>query len=355
MMDVKKSVDRNQFIDVLKGLAIILVLIGHALQHGSGSDYFESNLCFDNMLFKIIYSFHMPLFMVVSGYLFNKSMHKYSMGKLITTRVKSLLIPILAWAFITSMISLIENGYEYNGLSMLKNYIITATNTLWFLWAVFLCSMVVIFVGKLFRDNYYIYFTGLLITFFIPDIYGLEKYKYMYPFFLLAYLYSENEEKIKCWLLERKRMSTLFLVISGIIYVILLSLYNRDTYIYTSGYALIRYGIFNQKQLVIDIHRFVIGFTGVICIIYFMKRLFDETNNFLWKGIGIIGKESLGIYILSEYIFTYLVSRILSGLNGVNYGIVLLESVVILLVSYFATKVLKKNGAVRAILFGGRK
>ena len=46
---------RDSFLDIAKGLAIILVVIGHVLQ-GSAEN-------FDDLLgFKIIYSFHMPLF-----------------------------------------------------------------------------------------------------------------------------------------------------------------------------------------------------------------------------------------------------------------------------------------------------
>ena len=52
--------NRNQFYDVMRGVAILLVVIGHGIQYGY-SDYDN------NILFRIIYSFHMPLFMFISG------------------------------------------------------------------------------------------------------------------------------------------------------------------------------------------------------------------------------------------------------------------------------------------------
>lgn len=61
---------RNSYLDIAKSLGIILVVIGHCIQYGSGSLYFEKELYFYNILFKFIYSFHMPLFMLISGYLF---------------------------------------------------------------------------------------------------------------------------------------------------------------------------------------------------------------------------------------------------------------------------------------------
>ena len=52
--------NRDLFLDIAKGLAIILVVVGHVVQ-GSATN-------FDDLLwFKVIYSFHMPLFVFLSG------------------------------------------------------------------------------------------------------------------------------------------------------------------------------------------------------------------------------------------------------------------------------------------------
>lgn len=48
---------REKWIDVVRGGAILLVVIGH-----SGCP---------EILYNLIYSFHMPLFFVISGYLYN--------------------------------------------------------------------------------------------------------------------------------------------------------------------------------------------------------------------------------------------------------------------------------------------
>ena len=49
--------------DSLKGVLIVLVVLGHAIQNTIGSQ------CQTNHLWNIIYSFHMPAFMAISGYL----------------------------------------------------------------------------------------------------------------------------------------------------------------------------------------------------------------------------------------------------------------------------------------------
>lgn len=47
--------NRISFIDQLKGITILLVVIGHLIEHNAGRD---------NFLWTFIYSFHMPLLYV---------------------------------------------------------------------------------------------------------------------------------------------------------------------------------------------------------------------------------------------------------------------------------------------------
>ena len=66
MTDKKK---RELLPDVLRGFAICLVVLGHCIQEGSGGVYKLQEAYFDDRLYQLIYSFHMPLFMLVSGWL----------------------------------------------------------------------------------------------------------------------------------------------------------------------------------------------------------------------------------------------------------------------------------------------
>lgn len=56
-------IKRNKKVDELRGLLMILVVIGHIIQFVTYPETFD-----DNIVFRIIYSFHMPLFMLLSGY-----------------------------------------------------------------------------------------------------------------------------------------------------------------------------------------------------------------------------------------------------------------------------------------------
>ena len=49
---------RNDFFDFAKGILILLVILGHAIQYCAVDEY-----VWLNPIFNIIYTFHMPLFM----------------------------------------------------------------------------------------------------------------------------------------------------------------------------------------------------------------------------------------------------------------------------------------------------
>lgn len=61
---------RNQYLDILRGIAIILMVFGHCFQYGNGTELIKTGDFFNYRVFQIIYSFHLPLFMLLSGYLF---------------------------------------------------------------------------------------------------------------------------------------------------------------------------------------------------------------------------------------------------------------------------------------------
>ena len=55
---------RLQYVDIMRGIAITLVTTGHLLQF--------NGLPTNNPIFEFIYSFHMPLFFAISGYITHK-------------------------------------------------------------------------------------------------------------------------------------------------------------------------------------------------------------------------------------------------------------------------------------------
>lgn len=97
---------RSMTIDYLKALAILLVVVGHCVQTGSGTDFFVKGLYYDNIVYKLIYSFHMPLFMLISGYLFSVSAGRAEFKAVLVKKLRTLLLPLLAWTLVFELMML---------------------------------------------------------------------------------------------------------------------------------------------------------------------------------------------------------------------------------------------------------
>lgn len=100
-MEVRKK--RDAYLDVVKGFAILSVVFGHCIQFGSGADFMQGEF-FYNDVFRFIYSWHMPLFMLVSGYLFSFSLKRNDWRELIASRFKQLVLPMLSWALLITIV-----------------------------------------------------------------------------------------------------------------------------------------------------------------------------------------------------------------------------------------------------------
>ncbi len=121
---MKSSHTRSAFLDVLKAVAITLVLVGHAMQFGSGMHCYIYSDFFDNVVFKVIYSFHMPLFMLISGYLFRMSVQRHSFRENLVSRFTSLIVPIMLWSIVPYVIRIVS-GDERGVFLIVRAYFTT--------------------------------------------------------------------------------------------------------------------------------------------------------------------------------------------------------------------------------------
>ena len=135
--------NRDAFLDIAKGLAIILVVVGHVIQGSSEK--------FDDLLwFRVIYSFHMPLFVFLSGAVaaiaFRSDSIQDGIGsalKRAQTKISKasirLLLPFIAWCVINQLI------YHHSD-SVISALILAfrrPDTALWFLLAIFYCIVLI--------------------------------------------------------------------------------------------------------------------------------------------------------------------------------------------------------------------
>lgn len=127
--------------DIAKAICIILVVIGHYIPDNS-PDWYVMNRAF-------IYSFHMPLFMFASGYIYIAFKKDESYGHFILKKVKRLMVPYFVTSFLIVTIKLLTEGNAYvenpvTIISYLKVlYSPEAGYFLWFIWALWWMFVIV--------------------------------------------------------------------------------------------------------------------------------------------------------------------------------------------------------------------
>lgn len=142
-MAATNSKPRLATLDIARILCIILVVIGHY-------DPSDAPAHYTNML-KVIYTFHMPVFLFISGYLYIITMKDISFKNFIVKKIKRLAIPYLVTSAIIITIKLLTQGgarvdHPVSFLSYLKMfYLPEAGYFLWFIWTLFLAFIVVFF------------------------------------------------------------------------------------------------------------------------------------------------------------------------------------------------------------------
>ena len=109
------------YLDTLKGIAIILMLVGHCLAWN-----YEDFLTIifnekrsDMFWWHVIYSFHMPLFFLISGYLLpRQSLKLCDLKKLLIKRTYTLLLPFICSG---TLMNILTNGEGYSNLWFLRS------------------------------------------------------------------------------------------------------------------------------------------------------------------------------------------------------------------------------------------
>lgn len=341
--------------DVLRGFAIFLVVFGHCIQEGSGIDFKVNAMYFQDKVYQFIYSFHMPLFMMISGLFAWDSMEKarerQEQWKLLRRRCAALVIPIFAWTCYDYMRLLLENGVEYpifqSAVVFIKNFMNSFLTNAWFLWAVFWCFIIVFFMHYYFKDLIILYMIGFLLLFFIPDGLGLGAYKYMMPYFIAAFYYrgwsrleqEDRRKRLRCVEKIADISDWVWIAVLGILFIGLFMLFDENSFIYLSGYKLIGKDVF--RQLGIDFYRMLIGFVGAGFFILIWKNVIRLIPDYRFPILSSLGKNSLGIYMISGYLILQ-TGNAFGEYFRPDYFWNLLQAVAVTFISYCITIILKR-------------
>lgn len=333
MTTTGKEVIRQPYWDVVKGLAIILVIAGHSLQYSCRGESFV-----DNPIWKFIYGFHMPLFMLVSGYFFYFSIQKHTYKDVFIARVKQCILPILTLTIVSSIVLFKFSPSQFLSGLIGDNY--------WFLWVLFFLSILFLFINKV-KITLPLCIALYISTFFWPSLWLLEYVAYMFPYFATGFLFN------KYHIGERMSYNSLVImtIISGSLYFVLCMMMRRDTFIYWSHYSVLEEGL---HQLLIDIQRTLNGFCGSFFIMGALKLIYGALHSIVADILTYMGRNTLQLYMISTFPVFFII-EIHYAQGHVNYLLSIGSFILVTLLSIGVIEILKKNYLTNFFFFGQGK
>lgn len=321
-MSKKEENVKLDYITIAKSIGIIMVVCGHigGIYKVIGIPIFKSK---PNEIFPI-YSYHMPLFIFISGY-FYKSEYIYNIKELIKKRLSTLVIPYYKWnlfygILVTTLINLglFKNGnkislYNYFLEPIFKGYQYNLNGPSWFLISLFFIQIAYTLIRKLFSRNnnldinlsLLLFFSTIFINilsnnlleknsinlFFTRTLFGIF-------FFHSGYIYKNYLEHI-----IRFYLPILFFVI---VLKYALTLIIGKNYTFSMRTMLLR------DMSIIPIFWAILGIIYILCISKILENIFlnnflkylKNIFNFISKNTFAIMMHHMTINMFLQLIFT---------------------------------------------------
>ena len=341
MQSIKK---RNTYIDVLRGIAMLIVVLGHTMTGATNNSE-------KSFLFNIIWSLQMPLFILISGYVTRYSKRITSSFKLksvLIKRTKAYLLPWFVWTIFVRGI-LINKEIPH-----LFHIFWNMDSSYWFLFTIWAINVVYciseFFSLKVQKDYqtfkntimiWLMFVFGMIILLGIGIIFGLsflgiKLTLYYMPFYFCGFLYGKYQDKIHM-LKGSKKVIELVVAISAIVWM----------------YSLIRINLYSFQDSGINIIiRAIVSMTGCITI-FGLIRDCNIIKNTVGNFLEWCGKHSLEIYLTHV-----LVLNLVNSITKYNFNT--LEGILIVFVNYVITlsmcliiiTMINRNNYLKKILFG---
>ena len=301
--NVKVENKREINIDVLKGLGIIFVMLGHMV----GIGFYED-------IYVYIYSFHMPLFFFISGYLKYKKRSSISVLENIKKSVKRILIPYFILLTISILFTETVMAYIYFGevfvipldwVEVLQAYFLAGgflenipcqNFPLWYLPLFFIATIIFdLFVRNKKVEKFLPIIVLILIAISVPfqnlipgrPAFHINVLPVGLAFMELGYLFNKY--------IKNEKVPDLVAYVCLFIGILVASVNGGN---------------------ISEINN-VIYYVGAVCSIYFFYSITKNNNN---KLLAYIGKNSLIIYGLHALIFSTFVYTFISTFFKERFG-----------------------------------
>ena len=273
---------RIPYLDFLKFFAISSVLLGHSVEQTTGNDFW------DNPIWAFIYTYHMPLFMMLCGYFFKSSL-KLSFTEMIGKKFVQLMIPaISAWVLMYLFVTLTKyNPYpEIVDLSWMG-----FMNALWFLKSVFFCYLIGWVFIKAFKNVWASAILSSVIALFTP-LCNIDSINFMLPMFWMGHLFHQHQAWID------KHRKTLF-ASSLVAFIAMLPFWSGRLTVYMVPIQFFDWSTFafDWNNLGITLYRMAIGMVGSMFFFLLAPWVYDRISDWrITPTLNQLGKCTLGLY-----------------------------------------------------------
>ena len=273
---------RDSRVDVLRGLAILLVVAGHA-NRGVIEDHLPSIIDL-NILDWFIYAVHMPVFFYLGGYFTYESISKRRATVFVRSRLSNIVYPYLIWSLIYFIFGQIFSHFtQVHHLVSFEDLCAIAwhpINVLWFLYAFLVLQLVASGAGKYPAE---LFFASLVIDAVLGRIgdsaYGdvMMRTAIHAPFFFAGFLLASRRVE-PVWPI---RLSSLTKCLGAIM-----------IYLGLATFAW-KFKLTEPVQFL----TLPVGGVGVGALAMVSSALTKLRSNFV-RVLALLGKASLAIYLL---------------------------------------------------------
>lgn len=319
--------ERYKELDLMKGIGILLVYLGHSFNF--------PNFKWTKILFflgNVVYSFHMPMFFFISGFLSNTD-KELNLKKFYKGKIKRLLVPYLFINLVDfiprTLFPKLVNS-EFGGI---KEVLFYGTKISWFVYTLFIIFMIFPFLDNyiLKKDKYYLFGLFLIILNYLKifktvEIFSLEEVVSYLLYFYLGYIIKPfYNERIKNGIGSQ---NLIFLIIS----IIFLS--------FSYKYYYLNY--FNS---------IILAALGILFVLNIALRI--KENSVIYKFFNFLGINSLTFYLIEGFI-TVVYRIILLKIIPIEKSYLLVNTFFILrvLTAYIIVKFIVVKSSILSFLLG---
>jgi fucose 4-O-acetylase-like acetyltransferase len=138
------GVSRVDWIDVARGIGIVLVVYAHAMRGVVKAGLMDRTPAY-MLVDQLIYAFHMPLFFLLSG-MFARYVIAGGVPAFARSRFETIVYPYLLWSLLQGLLAILAASHVNNPVHLndLAGILLHPIAQFWFLYALFLCQLVLL-------------------------------------------------------------------------------------------------------------------------------------------------------------------------------------------------------------------